>query len=75
MDRAQAREEEMRHDALVEQERRAHAGRAAESALICTECDSPITEGRRKAVPGVQTCLECQTFIEKQGKFDWGVGE
>lgn len=74
-DRAQEREEEMRHDALVEQERRAQAGHGAESARICTECDGPIPEARRQAVLGVQTCVECQTFIEKQGRFDWGVGE
>ena len=26
----------------------------------CEECDAPIPEGRRKAVPGVRLCLACQ---------------
>jgi len=26
----------------------------------CEECDAPIPEGRRKAVPGVRLCLICQ---------------
>ncbi|MET0329775.1 MAG: DksA/TraR family C4-type zinc finger protein [Luteimonas sp.] len=27
----------------------------------CEECDAPIPEARRKAVPGVRLCVECQT--------------
>ncbi len=26
----------------------------------CVECGEPIPEGRRKAVPGVRTCVDCQ---------------
>jgi phage/conjugal plasmid C-4 type zinc finger TraR family protein len=26
----------------------------------CEECDAPIPEARRKAVPGVRLCIECQ---------------
>lgn len=26
----------------------------------CEECDSPIPEARRNAVPGVRLCVECQ---------------
>ncbi len=26
----------------------------------CEECDSPIPEARRKAVPGVRMCVPCQ---------------
>jgi phage/conjugal plasmid C-4 type zinc finger TraR family protein len=26
----------------------------------CEECDAPIPEARRKAVPGVRLCVECQ---------------
>ena len=26
-----------------------------------------IAEQRRQAVPGVQTCIECQTLIERAG--------
>lgn len=66
MDRAQAREEEMRGDALAEHARRAQAA-AGDSALVCALCNEPIAEGRRLAIPGVQTCIECQTFNERYG--------
>ena len=33
---------------------------AGESAEHCQQCDDPIPEGRREAVPGVQLCVECQ---------------
>lgn len=33
------------------------------SATEC-ECGAQIPEARRKAVPGVQTCIECQEFNE-----------
>ena len=26
----------------------------------CEECDAPIPEARRKAVPGVRLCVDCQ---------------
>jgi phage/conjugal plasmid C-4 type zinc finger TraR family protein len=26
----------------------------------CEECDAPIPEARRKAVPGVRLCINCQ---------------
>ncbi|MCY1359650.1 Protein TraR [compost metagenome] len=32
----------------------------AVSAEFCEDCDEPIPEARRVAVPGVQTCIECQ---------------
>ena len=32
-----------------------------ESETHCTECGDPIPEGRRRAVPGVRTCVECQS--------------
>ena len=28
--------------------------------LHCEECDAPIPEARRKAVPGVRLCVQCQ---------------
>ncbi len=27
----------------------------------CAECDEPIPERRRAAIPGVQLCVECQS--------------
>lgn len=31
------------------------------SAKYCVECDEEIPEARRKAVPGVSTCVACQS--------------
>ena len=36
--------------------RRAPVG---ESAKFCAECEEPIPEARREAVPGVKLCIEC----------------
>lgn len=73
-DRAQERELEMRQDALAEQARKAQPA-AGDSALVCAECGAEIPEGRRKAVPGTQFCIDCQTDIERAGRFDWGMAE
>lgn len=32
-----------------------------ESETHCAECGEQIPEGRRRAVPGVRTCVECQS--------------
>ena len=34
---------------------------AGESAHVCAECDEPIPEPRRQAIPGVQLCVSCQS--------------
>lgn len=31
-----------------------------ESRTTCAECEEPIPEARRDAVPGVKLCIECQ---------------
>ncbi|MCA8881343.1 MAG: DksA/TraR family C4-type zinc finger protein [Rhodobacteraceae bacterium] len=31
-----------------------------ESLTRCAECDDPIPEARRKAIPGVKLCIDCQ---------------
>lgn len=36
-----------------------------ESLKHCEECDSPIPEARRKAVPGVRLCVKCQELHDK----------
>jgi phage/conjugal plasmid C-4 type zinc finger TraR family protein len=33
---------------------------AGESRMTCADCDEPIPEARRQAVPGVKLCLGCQ---------------
>lgn len=39
------------------------------SATDCKECDLPIAEARRLALPGVQTCIHCQEINEQRFKF------
>ena len=34
---------------------------AGESLKFCEECDEPIPERRREAMPGVRTCVACQS--------------
>jgi phage/conjugal plasmid C-4 type zinc finger TraR family protein len=50
-----------------------------EGETHCVECGEPIPEGRRRAVPGVRTCVECQsardakpvaTLINRRGSKD-----
>lgn len=40
----------------------------AVSAEHCEECGEDIPQGRRIAVPGCQTCAECQSLIELKRK-------
>lgn len=37
-----------------------------ESAHFCEECGAEIPEARRKALPGVQLCVNCQAEIDKK---------
>lgn len=39
---------------------------AAPSRHRCEECDDPIPEARRVALPGVTLCVDCQTLLEKR---------
>ncbi|PSJ47349.1 DksA/TraR family C4-type zinc finger protein [Zobellella endophytica] len=38
---------------------------AGDSLSHCEECDAPIPEARRRAVPGVRLCIDCQAGQEK----------
>lgn len=69
LDRAAQIEQEQRDDALEEQRRKMTSGK---SALRCTDCNERIPPARRKAVPGVQTCIECQEASEKFSKRGMG---
>jgi phage/conjugal plasmid C-4 type zinc finger TraR family protein len=51
----------------------AHYGRAAAAAAPATHCEEPgcgalIPEARRRAIPGVSRCVECQTLIEHRSR-------
>lgn len=39
---------------------RLRARSGGESRTHCAECDEPIPEARRTALPGVTLCLDCQ---------------
>jgi phage/conjugal plasmid C-4 type zinc finger TraR family protein len=54
---------------------RARAARAAEapSAEFCAECGDPIPEARRRAVPGVQLCVTCQSGRDRRIRPEGGI--
>ena len=37
-----------------------------ESLIHCEECDAKIPEARRKVIPGVRLCVDCQSKIDKE---------
>ena len=39
-----------------------------ESLSNCEECDALIPAARRKAVPGVRLCVQCQSEIDEDAK-------
>ncbi|MHC1743472.1 MAG: DksA/TraR family C4-type zinc finger protein [Syntrophobacteraceae bacterium] len=41
---------------------------AGESLTHCEECEAPIPEARRKAIPGARLCVRCQSELEKKLK-------
>lgn len=43
------------------------------SATHCEECDRAIPEARRKAIPGVRLCIECQSALEKREPVSGGI--
>ncbi|WP_273968096.1 TraR/DksA family transcriptional regulator [Enterobacter cancerogenus] len=57
--------EELQRNAALSAHR---LNRNSVSAERCEECDEPIPEPRRAAVPGCQTCAECQGVIELKKK-------
>ncbi len=46
---------------------KARAGPVGDSLTHCAECDEPIPEPRRVALPGVKLCIDCQS--ERDGRF------
>lgn len=45
----------------------ARVGPLGESLTHCAECEEPIAEARRLAVPGIKLCIDCQQ--ERDTKF------
>ncbi|WNI83147.1 TraR/DksA family transcriptional regulator [Enterobacter ludwigii] len=69
MDLAQQREQEDRE----RHTRNARSRIAAPSRFLCEECDAPIPEARRIAIPGVALCVTCQQINELKSKHYRGV--
>jgi phage/conjugal plasmid C-4 type zinc finger TraR family protein len=44
---------------------RAKLEAAGPSLTHCEECEKPIPEGRREAVPGVRLCVACQEEVDR----------
>lgn len=40
---------------------KARSGPSGESFTHCAECEEPIPEKRRVAIPGVKVCVDCAT--------------
>ena len=57
-------------EAIERARRRAPAG---ESRETCADCDEPIPEARRLAVPGVRLCLDCQQASDQAWRPRGGV--
>ncbi len=39
---------------------------AGKSLQNCEECDAPIPDARRRAVPGVRLCIQCQSALDEE---------
>jgi phage/conjugal plasmid C-4 type zinc finger TraR family protein len=39
---------------------------AGDSLTQCAECQAPIPEARRIAIPGVRLCIPCQEAMDRQ---------
>lgn len=54
-------------DSINDEVRRARAALPkGESRAFCEECGEPIPEARRRALPGVRLCLECQQEADRE---------
>jgi len=44
-----------------------------ESRTHCAECEEPIPEARRQAIPGVKLCIDCQQERDGAGAARGGI--
>lgn len=68
IDKAVARETEIRDDALAALKRAQLEQRSRPSLRECAECGDAIPQKRQLMVPGVRLCVICQTKFEKRKK-------
>lgn len=52
---------------------KARRGPVGESLTHCAECDEPIPEARRQALPGVKLCIGCQNARDARPKLRGGI--
>lgn len=43
-----------------------------ESLRHCQDCDAPIPEARRQALPGVRLCIACQSAADREQALQGG---
>ncbi|MEM7541628.1 MAG: DksA/TraR family C4-type zinc finger protein [Pseudomonadota bacterium] len=43
--------------------------KGGESLSECEDCEAPIPEARRQAVPGVKRCVRCQEVFDEEKAF------
>ncbi|MFZ4734392.1 MAG: DksA/TraR family C4-type zinc finger protein [Bradymonadia bacterium] len=57
-------------DATVESEVARARSRLARgpSLALCEDCEAPIPEARRRAVPGVRRCVPCQSANDAEAR-------
>ncbi|MFC3061093.1 DksA/TraR family C4-type zinc finger protein [Paenirhodobacter populi] len=63
-------------DASIEDELKRLQSRpkpVGESLTHCAECDEPIPEARRRAIPGVKLCIDCQNAHDHRPKQRGGI--
>lgn len=61
MDQVQGLNERFQRQALADAIRKDNP---LPSRFDCLDCEEPIPEARRKAVPGCQRCIDCQQLHE-----------
>ncbi|MBP9182622.1 MAG: DksA/TraR family C4-type zinc finger protein [Fuscovulum sp.] len=44
-----------------------------ESLTHCADCDEPIPEARRQAIPGVKLCIDCQQDRDRRPQQRGGI--
>lgn len=64
IDQAQALEEAGRDASLAAWTAKRKRADYVASRERCVTCDEPIPPRRRELVPGVQTCVDCQSQLE-----------
>jgi len=52
---------------------KARKGPVGESLTHCAECEEPIPQARRTALPGVKLCIECQQERDSQRQTRGGI--